>query len=89
MTNRDPPEGPVRPISCGMGSPAADAARPKKPRLRPVLDFGLSGEEVALRRARKPLTEAEIGAMIVDEAELKTLGRWGGAAAPPRRQPGR
>lgn len=57
--------------------------------LRRVYDFGLSPEEVALRNARKPPTEAEIAAMIVDEGELKTLGRWGGSTAPRRRRPGR
>lgn len=89
MTDSVPPGGPAPPVASRAGPRAGETSRSEKPRLRPVYDFGLSGEEVALRRARKPLTEAEIAAMIVDEDELKTLGRWGGSAAPSRGLPGR
>jgi hypothetical protein len=33
---------------------------------------------------RRAPTEAEIGASIVGEDELKRLGRWGGAPSPKR-----
>lgn len=84
MTDKDAPGTPRAPIA-SMVTPTAE----EKPRLRRVYDFGLTAEEVALRNSRKPPTEAEIAAMIVDEGELKTLGRWGGSAAPRRRRPGR
>ena len=52
--------------------------------LHPVYDFGLSEEELVAIRARRAPTEWEIAMMLVDEIELKRLGRWGGHSAPAR-----
>ena len=61
-----------------------DAVKP--PRRRPQLhDLGPSQAEASLALARrKPPTEAEIAASIIDEDDLKRLGRWGGEPSPPR-----
>jgi hypothetical protein len=53
--------------------------------LRRIYDFGLSPDEVAARDAAyMPLTLPEIEAMIVDEVDLATRGRWAGEPEPRR-----
>ena len=62
---------------------------PKPAGLYEVGDFGLTLEEIAELEARQPLTDAEIGAAIVDEEVLARLGRWAGGPAPRREAPWR
>ena len=52
--------------------------------LTPVYDFGLSEDELSALLAIPPLTERDIAAGIVDEADLARLGRWAGAPPPKR-----
>jgi hypothetical protein len=56
-------------------------------RPRRVLDFGIHPDELARLQAMNPTTEAEIAALIVDEGELASRGRWGGQPQPSRWRP--
>jgi len=47
-------------------------------------EFGYLPEQIAEFEAAKTPTEAEIAAMIVDEADMVRLGRWGGRPAPKK-----
>ena len=58
--------------------------RPNPHRLRKVLDYGLLPEEIAELDAINPKCSAEIAALIVNEADMARLGRWGGNPAPKR-----
>ena len=58
--------------------------RPNPHRLRKVLDYGLLPEQIAELDAINPTNAVEIAALVVDEANLARLGRWGGNPAPKR-----
>lgn len=54
--------------------------------LEDVLGFGLTPGQIAELEEITPRGEDLISALIVDEAELKARGRWGGEAQPMRRR---
>lgn len=84
MADTDPPDAQGDPRI--VRPPPREKSPVETPAVRRFYDFGTTQEEVFLR---KPLTEADIAALIVDEDELKTLGPCGGSAVPRRRWPGR
>jgi hypothetical protein len=51
-----------------------------------VIGFGLSPAQERELRAMTPTSIAEISALLIDEDELASRGRWGGGSPPMRRR---